>query len=57
MARKANILTTDEAARFIRVSAKTLRRLAKANRIPFFRVGRQYRFHRAALESLRTQMA
>ena len=44
------VLTLQEAARYVRVSEKTLREMAKAGRVPSQRVGREWRFLRQALE-------
>lgn len=44
------ILTRTEAAAYIRVSEKTLGELARAQRIPAQKVGREWRFLRTALE-------
>ena len=43
------VLTLAEAARYIRVSQKTLREMAKERRIPGQKVGREWRFLRDAL--------
>ena len=48
--REANILTLAEAAQYIRVSAKTMRQLARDGRVPGRKVGREWRFLRSALE-------
>lgn len=47
----ANILTLSEAAQYIRVSAKTMRQLARDGRVPGRKVGREWRFLRSALEA------
>ncbi|MFH0777991.1 MAG: helix-turn-helix domain-containing protein [Candidatus Eisenbacteria bacterium] len=44
------VLNLTEAARFIRVSEKTLRELARNKRIPCQKVGREWRFLRPGLE-------
>ena len=41
-----------EAAQFLRISERTLWDLVQAGEIPFFKVGRQYRFSRERLEQL-----
>lgn len=47
------LLTTDEAARFLRVSTKTLREMAQKGKIPgAFRIGRRWRFPLQSLESM-----
>jgi excisionase family DNA binding protein len=45
----ADVLTADEAARYLRVSVKTLYRLAPAGKIPGQKVGRSWRFRQADL--------
>lgn len=45
------VLTLAEAARFVRVSEKTLREMARSRRLPCQKVGRAWRFLRSALES------
>lgn len=45
-----DVLTLAEAARFIRVSEKTLGAMAREKRIPSQKVGREWRFFRHALE-------
>ena len=46
-----DVLTLAEAARFVRVSEKTLREMARSGRVPCQKVGRAWRFLRAALEN------
>ena len=46
-----NILTVAEAARYIRVSTKTMRQLARDGKVPGKKVGREWRFLRSALEA------
>ena len=54
MAEQANsvpeIMNLAEASRFIRVSEKTLGEMARQNRIPCNKVGREWRFLKSALE-------
>jgi excisionase family DNA binding protein len=45
------VLTLAEAARYIRVSKKTLREIAKQKRIPSQKVGREWRFFLPALDA------
>lgn len=45
------VLTLSEAARFVRVSQKTLRQMARSGRLPCQKVGRAWRFLRSALEN------
>ena len=44
------VLTLAEAAAFLRVSAKTMREMARDQRLPCQKVGREWRFLRSALE-------
>lgn len=46
----SEVMTLSEAARFVRVSEKTLAGLARERKIPGRRVGREWRFLRSALE-------
>ncbi|MFO8056242.1 MAG: response regulator [bacterium] len=43
-------LKTRQAASYLGVHVETLRRLARSNRIPCFKVGRDWRFHQADLD-------
>jgi excisionase family DNA binding protein len=53
----SDVLNLGEAARFIRVSERTLGQLARNSKVPCQRVGREWRFLRTALESwLRREM-
>jgi excisionase family DNA binding protein len=44
-----DVLTVEQAAELLQLSAKTLKRLAQAERVPSRRVGNQWRFSRQAL--------
>ena len=44
-----DVLTVEQAAELLQLSAKTLKRLAQAERVPSRRVGNQWRFGRQAL--------
>jgi len=46
----AEVLNLTEAARFIRVSEKTLREMARSKRVPCRKAGREWRFLRRGLE-------
>ena len=46
-----DVITLREAATFVRVSEKTMRELARANKVPGQKVGREWRFLRSALEA------
>jgi len=50
MTTEQEILTAAEAARFLKVSPRTLRELAASGAIPARKVGREWRFSRTALE-------
>lgn len=51
-----HVLTPDDVAALLRVSAKTVKRLARDGRVPAQRVGRAWRFSRVAvLDWLGTQ--
>jgi excisionase family DNA binding protein len=49
------VLTTCEAATYLRLSAQTLRRLARAGKVPARRLGGEYRFSRMALDKFFTE--
>jgi excisionase family DNA binding protein len=49
MSETNEILTADEAAAFLRVSTKTLLRLARGRQLPASKVGRSWRFVRSDL--------
>ena len=48
------ILTTAEVAEYLHVSLNTVHRLARDGRIPAFKIGRDYRFGRDAIEKFVT---
>jgi excisionase family DNA binding protein len=45
-----DVLTVDEAAAFLRCSADTVKRQARAGRLPASKIGRAWRFRRADLD-------
>jgi excisionase family DNA binding protein len=45
-------LTVEEAARYLGVTPETLRRLCRKRRIPFAKIGSDYRFRQADLDAL-----
>ena len=45
------VLTLCEASKFLKVSERTLWELVRANKVPHFRVGKQYRFLVSKLEA------
>lgn len=46
-----SILTLKEVARYLRVAERTVYRLATANQIPAFKIGRTWRFPLAEIDS------
>ena len=44
------ILTVKEVAKYLRVDEKTVYRLAKSGKLPAFKAGKNWRFHRADVE-------
>lgn len=44
-----DVQTLYEASQLLKVSEKTLAKQAKAGRVPHFRIGKQFRFHRETL--------
>jgi len=51
---RQQVLTLCEASQFLRVSERTLWSRVKAGEVPFFKVGKQYRFLVSELESWAT---
>jgi excisionase family DNA binding protein len=45
-----DVFTVDEAAAYLRISRRTIYRLAESRRLPARKVGGQWRFHRLVLE-------
>lgn len=45
------ILTTEEVAKYLKTSPDTIKRLARAGRIPGVKIGRAWRFRRADVEA------
>ena len=46
-----DILNAEQVAKYIGIHKITLYRLIKAKKIPAFKIGRQWRFHKDALDS------
>lgn len=44
------VMTSEEAASFLRIHPKTLQKLARKGQVPAFRLGDQWRFSQDALE-------
>ena len=47
----ANVLTVEQAAEYLQVTAETVRRGARAGRIPAARIGRRWRFVQTDLDT------
>ncbi|PTX47839.1 excisionase family DNA binding protein [Melghirimyces profundicolus] len=45
------VMNIEEAAQYLSISERTLYKMVKENRIPARKVGRQWRFHKDALDS------
>jgi excisionase family DNA binding protein len=52
MAEDGDVLTAEQAARFLRVSTKTLLRLAREGDLPGRKIGREWRFAKSELLAL-----
>lgn len=50
-----DLLTVDETADFLRVSRETIFSLIKAGDLPAFRVGKQFRIRKDAINTLSTK--
>lgn len=48
---KEHLMTTAQVLDYLHVSLRTIYRLIKAEQLPAFRVGRQWRFRRSEIES------
>ena len=46
------ILTAEEVAKYLRVHPYTVKRLARAGKLPGFKVGGQWRFQKEAIDKL-----
>lgn len=44
------VLTIDELAKYLKISRSTLYKLAQEGKLPSQKVGRHWRFHRAAVD-------
>ena len=49
MVRKEEVLTAEEAAKYLRIHPYTLRRLTRAGKVPGFKIGGQWRFRKEEL--------
>lgn len=50
-----DVLTADEVAEYLRIHPYTVRRLARAGKLPGFRVGGQWQFNKIELDRLQKQ--
>jgi excisionase family DNA binding protein len=50
MGKTVSLLTTEEVSRWLGISSRTICYWSAAGRIPAVKIGRQWRFHRAAIE-------
>jgi excisionase family DNA binding protein len=50
-----NLLTTDEAAAYLKITRRTLTRMADAGEIEFYMVGKRRRFTREAIQKYLTR--
>ena len=48
---RENIYTAEEVAEYLRIHPYTVRRLARENKLPGFKVGGQWRFKKTDLEN------
>lgn len=46
----ANVMTIDELSAYLKIAKSTLYKLAQEGKIPAQKVGRHWRFHRAAID-------
>lgn len=46
----SEVLTTEESAKYIRISQQTLRELARDGKVPAQKVGREWRFLKSVLD-------
>lgn len=53
---KGEVLTLAEVSAFLHVSAATIHRLLKAQHLPAFRVGREWRFYRQSIDHWRKEL-
>ncbi len=45
------VLTAEEVARYLRIHPYTVKRLARTGKLPGFKVGGQWRFHKAEINN------
>lgn len=56
MAKKEEVLTVEEVAEYLRIHPYTLRRLARAGKLPGFKVGGQWRFKKYDMDKLSSRV-
>ena len=49
MAKNDEVLNAKEAGAYLKAHVETIRRLARKGRIPAFKIGKDWRFHKGAL--------
>jgi len=54
MAKKEEVLTAEEVAEYLRIHPYTLRRLARAGKLPGFKIGGQWRFRKDKIDQWST---
>ncbi len=52
MLKKENILTAEEVAEYFRIHPYTVKRLARAGKLPGFKIGGQWRFKKQDIDKL-----
>ena len=50
--KKEEVLTAEEVAEYLRIHPYTVRRLARAGKVPGFKIGGQWRFNRSEIDNL-----
>lgn len=50
MIKKEEVLTAEEVAEYLRIHPYTLRRLARAGKLPGFKIGGQWRFDKKQID-------
>ena len=48
---EGEVLTTEELAQYLKLPESTVRQLVREGRIPGIKVGRSWRFHKAAIDA------
>ena len=55
MVNKEEVLTAEEVAEYLRIHPYTLRRLARAGKLPGFKIGGQWRFNKEEMQKWMTK--